>query len=165
MGTTRRPDLEHNKYIGQVSAIMRLITIEYGDILSRFDKIEENNIDNTSLKQKLFNNHDVDANRGRNRSHLPLEHMLGFCKTFQKITENLGFHFKFKTAELQVFIYATLGVDNETKINIFYLFLPAFKPSAETQAMFYESIKISRNISIDSWYTGRKVIGISNRYW
>ena len=42
--TTGGSDLEHNKYIGQVSRIMRLITSKDGDVSTCFDKTNENEI-------------------------------------------------------------------------------------------------------------------------
>ena len=48
----------------------------------------------------LINNHTA-ANNGIYKGQLALEHILGFCKTFEKITKNLGFHLTFKTAILQ----------------------------------------------------------------
>ena len=45
--TTGGSDLEHNKYVGQVSRIMRLITSKDGDLSTCFDKTNENEIHNT----------------------------------------------------------------------------------------------------------------------
>ena len=91
LGTTGESDLEHNKYVGQNSAIMRLITSEVGDLISCFDKNDENIIDNTSSKQILINNHDIVANRGRKRRQLPLDTYLDFVKPLewlQKISDS-----------------------------------------------------------------------------
>ena len=44
LSTTIGSDFEHNKYFGQVSFIMRLITNKDGDLLSQFDNISENDI-------------------------------------------------------------------------------------------------------------------------
>ena len=49
--TTGRSDLEHNQNVGQVSTIMRHITNTDGGLLSCFDKINENDIDDTSLQK------------------------------------------------------------------------------------------------------------------
>ena len=43
-------------------------------------------------------------------------------------------------------------------INILYLYVPIFVPSAETQAIFNESNKKSFTLSFDSWYTDNKVV-------
>ena len=78
--TTGGSDIEHNKYVGQVSTIMRALTSKIGDLLSHFDKIDESEaeIENTSLHHHLFNNHDLPANKGKIKGQLPLEHIFGF---------------------------------------------------------------------------------------
>ena len=52
----------------------------------------------------LINNH-IDANKSKIKGNLYLEDVSGFCKTFKKVTKNLGFHLMFKTANLQDIIY------------------------------------------------------------
>ena len=96
--TTGGMEIEQVKFLGQVSTIMRALTSKDGDLLSRFDNIDETEAGSniTSLKQMLFNNH-TQANIGKIKGHLPLEHMFGFCKTFEKIPKNLGFHLTFRT--------------------------------------------------------------------
>ena len=44
LGTTIGSDIEHNKFCGQVSTIMRAISNKDGDLLSQFDNINENYI-------------------------------------------------------------------------------------------------------------------------
>ena len=61
LAATGWSDLEHNKYFGKLSTILRPIASKDEDLWSRFDKINEKNIDITSLKHKLNNNHDIDA--------------------------------------------------------------------------------------------------------
>ena len=39
--TTGGSNIEHNKYVGQVSTFMRALTSKDGDFLSHFDKIDE----------------------------------------------------------------------------------------------------------------------------
>ena len=95
--STSTTDLEHNKYLGQISTIMRLVSSRDGDLLSQFDNINEeidadeaatsNNILNTSLNKMLINNHEENANRGKTKGQLSLEHLFGFCKTFKKVTK------------------------------------------------------------------------------
>ena len=80
------------KHAGQVSTIMRLITSEDGDPSSWSYKINEKNKDNTSLKQILFNNNEMDVNKGKIEGQLSLEPIFGFCRTFKKTIKNLGFH-------------------------------------------------------------------------
>ena len=100
---TGRSDIEHNKFVGQISTFMRALTNKDVDLLSHFDKIvePEDEIEKTSFKHLLINNHDVAAIKGKNERELPLEHILGFCETFKKNTEHLGFHLTFKAADLQ----------------------------------------------------------------
>ena len=75
------------------------------------------------------------------RLNLPLEHCFGFCKSFGKITKNLGFHLTFRAADLQDILYTTLGVAVNYNVTnfIIYLFVPMLISSIETQAMFNES--------------------------
>ena len=55
LGVTSGSDLEHNKYVGQVSTIMRKLFSKDGDLLSQLEKINEGNgdadFDSTSLKK------------------------------------------------------------------------------------------------------------------
>ena len=108
--STTTTDFEHNKYCGQISTIMRLVSSRDGDLLSQFDNINEeiganeaatsDNIRETSLNKLLITNHEA-ANRCKIKGQHPLEHIFGFCKTFEKVTRNLGFRITFKTANLQ----------------------------------------------------------------
>ena len=109
------------------------------------------------MKQILINNHDVAANKGNIKGHLALEHKFGFCKTFKKITENLGFHIKFKMNDLQDIIFTTIANDINVTINSLYLYVPELIPSTTTQVMFNESIMNNYTITFDSWYTERKI--------
>ena len=116
--STSTTDLEHNKYVGQISTIMRVVSSGDGDLLSQFDNINEElgadeaatteNIQSTSLNKMLITNHENDANRGKIKSQLPIEHIFGFFKTFKEVTKNLGFRITFKTANLQDSIYTTI---------------------------------------------------------
>ena len=112
LGVTSDSDLYQNKYVGPISTILRVLTSKDGDLLSQFDNIKEGNgdadFDSTSLKKMLINNHDL-ANKGKIKGQLPLEHIFGFCKSFEKITKNLGFHIKFRTADLQDIIFTSIG--------------------------------------------------------
>ena len=150
--------LEDIKYVGQVSTIMRLLTSKDGDLSSYFDKNGETVIDDDNpLKQALINNHDVAANKGNIKGHLSLEHIFGFCRTFKKITKNLGFHLKFKMIDLQDIIFTTIANDINVTINSLYLFVPKLMPSTSTQVMFNEAIMNKYTITFDSWYTERKI--------
>ena len=141
ISTTGGKQFEQIKFIGHVSTIMRPLTCKDGDLLSHFDNFDETQIaiNNTSLKQMLFNNH-TEANQGKMKGFLPLEHIFGFCKLCKKITKNLGFHFSTKTKDLQDIIFTTLAIDIDVTINSLYLFVPILIPSTGTQLMFNESI-------------------------
>ena len=88
LATTSGSNLEHNKYVGQISTIMRVLTSKDGDLLSQFDNINEGNtnddFDSTSLKRMLIDNHENDADRGKIKAQLPLELVFGFCKSLKK---------------------------------------------------------------------------------
>ena len=158
LSTTGGMDLEDIKYVGQVSTIMRLLTSKDGDLSSYFDENGEAVINNDNpLKKILINNHAVEANKGKIRGHLPLEHIFGFCRTFKKITKNLGFHLKFKMNDLQDIVFTTLANDINVTINSLYLYVPKLVPSAATQVMFNEAIMNNYTITFDSWYTERKI--------
>ena len=70
LATTSESNLEHNKFVGQISTILRVLTSKDGDFLSQFDNIIEevsaDNIKSTSLTKLLVNNH-ADANKGKNK--------------------------------------------------------------------------------------------------
>ena len=87
LNNTAGSNMEHNKYVGQVSKIMTALTSNEGDLLSLFEKIDESEaqIENTLLKHLLINNHDVAANKGKIKRILILEHIFGFCRTIKKI--------------------------------------------------------------------------------
>ena len=160
-GITSGSDLEHNKYVGPISTVMRVLTSKDGDLLSQFDNINKDNgdadFDSTSLKKMLINNHDL-ANKRKIKGQLPLEQIFGFCKSFKKITKNLGFHIKFRTADLQDIIFTSIGDNYNVTINSLYLYVPTLIPNTETQLMFNESIQNKFRIFFDDWYTERRVV-------
>ena len=92
INTTGGMDIEVNKYVGPVSTIMRVLTYKDGDLSSYFDKNGESVIDNDNpLKKILINNHAQEANKGKIKGPLLLEHVFGFCKTFKKILKTSDF--------------------------------------------------------------------------
>ena len=156
--TTGGMDIEVNKYVGPVSTIMRILTSKDGDLSSYFDKNGEAVPDNDNpLKEILINNHPQEVNKGRIKGQLALEHIFGFCKTFKKITKNLGFHLIFKMNDLQDIIFTTIADDINVTINSLYLYVPQLIPSTSTQVMFNEAIMNNYTITFDSWYTERKI--------
>ena len=170
LGTTIGSDIEINKFCGQVSTIMRVISNKDGDLLSQFDNINENDIPileqpadlpvqirDTPHQKMLINNH-TDANKGKIKGYLYLEDIFGFCKTFKKVTKNLGFHITFKTNDLQNIIYSSMADDIHVTINKLYLYVPNLIPNVETQVMFNEATQNNYKISFDEWYTERRII-------
>ena len=161
--TTGGMEIENNTFLGQISTIMKSLTSKDGDLLSQFVIINEgeteDKIQSTSLYKMLINNH-KEANQGRIKGQLPLEDMFASCKTFKKITKNLGFLTTLKTNDLQNIFYTTIA--DATQINVtinsLYLFAPMITPNSETQVMFNESIKNNYTLTFDSWYTERKVV-------
>ena len=72
LGTTGGIEIEHVKFSGQTSTIMRSINSIDGDLLLQFDIINDGDtnasINNTSLKENLIGNHTVVANKGKMKS-------------------------------------------------------------------------------------------------
>ena len=170
LSTTIGSDNEINKFCGQVSTIMRSITNKDGDLISQFDNINENDIAvlekladlpppnrDTPHQKMLINNH-THSNKGKIKGYLFLADIFGFCKTFKKVTKNLGFHITFKTNDLQNIIYSSMVDDIKVTINNLYLYVPNFIPNVGTQVMFNEATQNNYEISFDEWYTERRVI-------
>ena len=170
LSTSLGSDIEINKFCGQVSTIMRAISNKDGDLLSQFDNIIENDIPvlnriadlpiqirDTPHQKMLINNH-IDANRGKIKRYLYLEDIFGFCKTFKKVTKNLGFHLQFKTNDLQDIIYTSMTDDINVTINNVYLYVTNLIPSVETQVMFNEATQNNYKIFYDEWFTERRII-------
>ena len=163
-------DIEINKFCGQVSTIMRAISNKDGDLISQFDNINEKDIPvlnrlanlpvqirDTPHQKILINNH-TDVNKGKIKRYLYLEDIFGFCKTFKKVTKNLGFHLQFKTNDLQDIIYTSMTDDINVIIYNLYLYVPNLLPSVETQLMFNEATQNNYKISYDEWFTERRII-------
>ena len=141
LSTTLGSDIETNIFCGQVSTVMRVISIKDGDLLSQFDNIDENDIPvlerlvdlppqiRSTPHQKMLTNNHTDANKGQIKDNLYLEDIFGFCKSFEEVTKNLGFHLMFKTANLQDFICTSMTDDINVTINSLYLYIPNLIPS------------------------------------
>ena len=166
LSTTGGSDIEHNKYVGQVTTIMRALTSKDGDLSSHFDKIDEpeGEIGNTSPHHHLINDHELAANRGKIKRVLPLEHIFGLCKTFKKITKHLGFNISLKTVDLQDIIYTTLDDNIKVNFNKLFLFVSIVFPDAQTQAIFNDSFKESFTLSFDHLTSGRKNVDTQLEY-
>ena len=98
ISTTSGGEIEINKYVGPTSTMMRGLTSKDGDIISYFVKIDETQIDDTALKQRLIENHTIAANKGKITGQLPLEHIFGFCKTFKKNNKRSRISHKFQNS-------------------------------------------------------------------
>ena len=170
LSTTIGSDIEHNKFCGQISTVMKGISNKDEDLLSQIGNINENyipllerladmppQIRDTPQQKLLIDNH-TDANKGKIKGYLYLEDIFGFCKTFKKVTKNLGFHLTFKTANLQDIIYTSMADDINVTINSLYLYIPNLIPSVETQLLFNEATQNNYKISFDEWYTERRII-------
>ena len=172
LGTTIGSDIEINKICGKICTIMRAISNKDGDLLSQFDNINENDIPileryadlppqsrSTPHQKMLIDNH-TDVNKGKIEGYLYLEDIFGFCKTFKRLTKNLGFHLTFKTNDLQNIIISSMADDINVTFNNLYLYVPKSIPSVETQVRFIEATRNNYKISFDEWYTVRR--GISD---
>ena len=170
LSNTLGSDIEHNKFCWQISTIMKLISNKDDDLLSQFGNINDNDIPllerladlplqirSTPHQKMIIDNH-TDANKGKIKGYLYLEDIFGFCKTFKKVTKNLGFHLTFKTANLQDNIYTSMEDEINVTINSLYLYIPNLIPSVETQLMFNEATQNNYKISFDEWYTERRII-------
>ena len=165
LSVTSGSDLEHNEYVGQVSTIMRVLFSKGSDLLSQFDNNNEGNgdadFDSTSLKKMLIDKHNIvgqEVNKGKLKGQLALENIFGFCKSFKKITKNLGLQRTFRTADLQDIVFTSIGDNINVTINSLYLYVPTLIPSTETQLMFNESIQNNYRKIFDDWYTERRVV-------
>ena len=170
LSTSLGSDLKINKFCGQVSTIMRAISNKDGDLFSQFDSINENDIpvlnrlvdlplqmQSTPHQKMLINSH-IDANRCKIKGYPYLEDIFGFCKTFKKVTKNLGFHLSFKTNDLQDIIYTSMTDDINVTINNLYLYVPNLIPSVETQVIINEATQNNYKVSYDEWFTERRII-------
>ena len=66
LSTSAGTEIEHNKNLGNVSTIMRLLTQKDGDFSSYFDRIDETQggITNSTLKHMVINSHTNEDNKG-----------------------------------------------------------------------------------------------------
>ena len=170
LSTNIGSDIEHNIFCGQVRTIMKVISNKDDDLLSQFGNFNENDIPvlerladlspqiRSSPHQKMLIDNHPDANKGKIKGYLYLESIFGFCKTFKKVTKNLGFTTTFKTANLQDIIYTSVADDINVTIISLYLYIPNLIPSVETQLMFNEATQNNYEISFDEWYTERRII-------
>ena len=149
---------------------MRAISNKDGDLSTQLDNINEIDISvlnrladlpvqirETPHQKMLINNH-TDANKSKIKGYLYLKDIFGFCKTFRKVTENLGFHLTFKTNDLQDIIYTSMTVDINVTIKNLYLYVPNLLPSVETQVMFNEATQNKYKISYDEWFREGRII-------
>ena len=159
--------IEHNKSVGHISTIMRLVTQQDGDLSTCFDKIDEgeNEIDKSSLKKIIIINH-TDANKGVIKGHLLLEYIFGFARSFKKITKGLGFELDLRTSSRKRdILYSTLGdIGVNVTINNISLFVPQIIPCPEAQDIFDEAISKTFSLSYESWTTDRKPVNTAREF-
>ena len=105
----------------------------------------------------LINNH-TDANKGKIKGYFYLGGTFGLCKTFKKVTKNLGFHLTFKTNDIKDIIYTSMTDDINVTNNTLYLCVPNLIPPVETQVMFNEATQNNNKISCVEWFTERRII-------
>ena len=70
--------MEQNKYVGAMSTTMRALRSKNERFSSWFDRINENNIINTSLKKNPNANHTIHQNKGKKFDQLFSEDILFF---------------------------------------------------------------------------------------
>ncbi len=147
-----------------------MLTQKDGDLSTYFDKIDEREagIGDSLLKKLLTDSHTNIDNKGKIRANLPLEHIFGFCKTFEKLTKGLEFELQLKTSNEKkniLFTNNAFGViDVHVTINCIYLYIPSLVPSAEQQQLFNEAIRENFTLSFDAWVTDRKPVNTGNEY-
>ena len=109
---------------------MRALTSKDGDLLSYIDKNFEFQAEtnNTSPKHILVDNHVVAAIKSKIKVQLSLEHLFGFCRTFKKMRNQLGFQLTFKTADRQVVIFTKIGDDIKINFDKLFTFVPIIIP-------------------------------------
>ena len=148
---------------------MKVISNKDDDILSQFSNFNENDFPllerladlptqiRTTPHQKMLIDNQTDPNKGKIKGCLYRD-FFGFCKTFKKVTKNLGFHLMFKTANLKDVIYTSMDDDINVTINSLYLYILYLKPSVETQLMFNEATQNNYKISFGDWYIEKRLI-------
>ena len=112
LSTTIGSDIEHNKFCGQVSTIVKVIPNKDGDLFSQFDNFNGNEFqiferlanlppltrDTPRQNQKMLINNHTEAKKGKIKGYLNLKDFFETWKNFEKVTKILGFHPMFKTA-------------------------------------------------------------------
>ena len=177
LSTTLGSDIEHNKFCGQVSTFMRVISYKDGDLLSQFDNNNENDIldferladvppqiKSIPHQKMLIINH-IDPNEGKLKGYFYLEDIFGFLEGFKKLTKILGFHLMLKATDLQDVIYTSMADDINVTINRLYQYIPNLIPSFETQLMFNEATQNNYKISYDQDYRKTSNIGFISSTW
>ena len=99
LSTTLGSDIETNKFSGQVSTIMEVISNKDDDLLSQFGNINESDISllerladlppqirDTPHQKMLIDNH-IDANKGKIKGYLNLEDIFGFVKLSKRFSK------------------------------------------------------------------------------
>ena len=83
LSTRSGSDFKHNRFVGQISTILRVLASEDGDSLSQFDNINESTgaeesatsttIRNISSRKMLIDDQETEPNKSKIKGQLPLE--------------------------------------------------------------------------------------------
>ena len=89
-------DIGTNKFCGQVSTFMEVISNEDGELLYQIDKYNENDVlicervadsppqIRSTPHRKMFSNNHTDPNKGKKKGYLCSEDIFGFCKNSKR---------------------------------------------------------------------------------
>ena len=91
--------------------------------MSYFDEIKENEYDHTLLKKTPIKNHKLAGDKSKISIYY-WRTFLDFCKTFEKITKQLGFHLKYELADLKDIICTASAKKNTVTIKNLNLLVP-----------------------------------------
>ena len=95
----------------------------------------------------MLRNDHTDVNRVKTKRYLNLGDNFAFCKSFQKVTKNVGFHLMLKTANLLDITYTSKADDINVTLKNLYLFKPKLLPTVETELMFDEATQNNYKVS------------------
>ena len=117
---------------------MRVLTSEGECFSLYFDKTDEDNINDVTLKEILIHNQTTQAKRGKVFGYSPVKHTFGFCNIFENVAKNISSHVTLKTVDLQDIVHTTLPQATVIFVSSenLHLFIPTFIPSPDTQILF-----------------------------
>ena len=95
LSTTIASDIEHNKFCGQLSTVLKVVSNKDDDLMSQFVNINENDIPllerladlppeiRSTPHQKLLIDNYTDANKGKIKRYLYFEDFFDFAKLLE----------------------------------------------------------------------------------